>query len=58
MPTGGISLENLADYLALPSVFACGGSFMVSGKLISNGDFDGITEICKKAVEILGGIKA
>lgn len=58
MPTGGISLENLADYLALPSVFACGGSFMVSGNLISSGDFDGITEICKKAVEILGGIKA
>ena len=29
IPTGGIHAGNLADYLALPSVLACGGSWMV-----------------------------
>lgn len=28
MPTGGISAANLADYLALPHVMACGGSWL------------------------------
>ncbi|MBP5269572.1 MAG: bifunctional 4-hydroxy-2-oxoglutarate aldolase/2-dehydro-3-deoxy-phosphogluconate aldolase [Clostridia bacterium] len=28
MPTGGISLSNIKDYLALPQVVCCGGSFM------------------------------
>jgi 2-dehydro-3-deoxyphosphogluconate aldolase/(4S)-4-hydroxy-2-oxoglutarate aldolase len=35
IPTGGISPENLQDYLALPSVVAVGGSWMVSASLVS-----------------------
>lgn len=53
MPTGGINLENLLDYLALPSVFACGGSFMINQKEISSGNFESITEAVKKAVELI-----
>jgi 2-dehydro-3-deoxyphosphogluconate aldolase/(4S)-4-hydroxy-2-oxoglutarate aldolase len=29
IPTGGINLQNLPDYLALPAVVACGGSWLV-----------------------------
>ena len=29
IPTGGINTSNVADYLALSNVFACGGSWMV-----------------------------
>ena len=29
IPTGGVNTSNLADYLALSNVFACGGSWMV-----------------------------
>lgn len=53
MPTGGIGLKNLADYLSCPVICACGGSYMVTADLIDNGKFDEITELCKKSVEIV-----
>lgn len=42
IPTGGITPNNLGDYLALPNVLACGGSWMVSQSLLGQRDFDGI----------------
>lgn len=48
VPTGGVSADNLADYLALPSVRACGGSWMVASSLVHNGQWD---EIAAKAAE-------
>ncbi|MDR0974566.1 MAG: bifunctional 4-hydroxy-2-oxoglutarate aldolase/2-dehydro-3-deoxy-phosphogluconate aldolase [Ruminococcus sp.] len=53
MPTGGIDLENLADYLELQSVFCCGGSFMCSKKLLEEKDYKKIAELSKSAVEIV-----
>lgn len=53
MPTGGISLDNMDSYYALKNVIACGGSFMVTPKLINEGKFDEITSITRKAVEKL-----
>ena len=53
MPTGGISLKNLATYAANPVICACGGSYMVTSDLIDNGRWDEITELCKKSVEIV-----
>ena len=49
IPTGGISAENLPDYLRLPCVHACGGSWMVRSKLISESEFDEITDLAKNA---------
>ena len=53
MPTGGISLKNLAEYAANPIIVACGGSYMCPDKLIEAGAWDEITELCKKSVEIV-----
>ncbi len=53
VPTGGVDLGNLAEYLALPCVAACGGSFMVSDALLSAGDFDKIAELCGRAAGIV-----
>ena len=53
MPTGGISLKNLAEYAACPVICACGGSYMCPDKLISEGKWDEITELCKKSVEVV-----
>lgn len=50
IPTGGISLENLADYLALPNVFACGGSWMVKRSMLEQRDFQGIQDAASQAV--------
>ena len=53
MPTGGISLKNLGEYLSAPVIAACGGSYMVTADLIDNSRWDEITELCKKSVEIV-----
>ena len=53
MPTGGISLKNLAEYSACPVIAACGGSYMCPDKLIAEGKWDEITELCRKSVEIV-----
>ena len=52
MPTGGISVKNAQDYLALSSVIAVGGSWMVAQSLIDGGDFDSIIKLTKEAVEV------
>lgn len=53
MPTGGISLKNLKEYLSAPVIAACGGSYMVAADLIDNQKWYEITELCKKSVEIV-----
>ena len=53
MPTGGVSLKNLKDYISAPVIAACGGSYMVTADLIDNNKWDEITELCKKSIEIV-----
>lgn len=52
MPTGGVSAENLPDYLALSAVVACGGSWLTPADAIAEGDFELITRLAKEAVAI------
>lgn len=52
MPTGGITQQNLADYLKLPCVLACGGSWMVAKDLIAARNFATITELAKAARDL------
>ena len=52
MPTGGVSPENLPDFLALPHVLACGGSWLTPKDAIASGDFDRVTTLAREAVEI------
>lgn len=53
MPTGGISLKNLAEYIAAPVIAACGGSYMVTAELIEGQKWDEITKLCKKSRDIV-----
>jgi len=50
IPTGGINTSNVRDYLDLPNVLACGGSWMVSQKLISSKNFSEIARLTREAV--------
>lgn len=52
MPTGGISPDNLADYLSIPAVLACGGSWLTPADRIAAGDYDAITKLATEAVAI------
>ena len=49
MPTGGIGPDNLGEYLALPNVLACGGSWMVEPGWITDGNFDQVRSACEEA---------
>lgn len=57
MPTGGINAKNINDYLAFNRVIACGGSWMVSGELIKNREFDKICELTREAVMTVHGFE-
>ncbi len=57
MPTGGIGVNNLKDYLSFDKILCCGGSWMVKGDLIRNGEFDKIRELTKEAVELAASIR-
>ena len=52
MPTGGVSAKNLGEYLAVPSVFACGGSWLTPKEAIDAGNYDEITRLAAAAVAI------
>lgn len=52
MPTGGISAGNLAEYLAVPSVLACGGSWLTPKDAIEGRDFARITALAEEAIAI------
>ncbi len=51
MPTGGINVDNICEYLSSSNIVACGGSWMVNPNWIDAGDFDRITQTTKHAVE-------
>ncbi|MGN1316869.1 MAG: bifunctional 4-hydroxy-2-oxoglutarate aldolase/2-dehydro-3-deoxy-phosphogluconate aldolase [Acutalibacteraceae bacterium] len=53
MPTGGISLKNLKEYISAPQIAACGGSYMVTAELIDSQNWAEITELCRQSVEIV-----
>ena len=52
MPTGGIHPGNVRDYLACPSIFACGGSWMVPRDKINAGRFDEIEQLTAQAAAL------
>ncbi|PYG85851.1 2-dehydro-3-deoxyphosphogluconate aldolase/(4S)-4-hydroxy-2-oxoglutarate aldolase [Ruminiclostridium sufflavum DSM 19573] len=57
MPTGGITADNVNDYLSFSKVIACGGSWMVPENLIKQGNFEKITILAREAMESILGFK-
>ncbi len=49
MPTGGVSAANLAEFLAVPAVVACGGSWLTPADAIARGDFAAVTALAADA---------
>jgi 2-dehydro-3-deoxyphosphogluconate aldolase/(4S)-4-hydroxy-2-oxoglutarate aldolase len=50
-PTGGVGLNNLADYLALKQVICVGGSWLVPADAIADRDWARVTKLAKEARE-------
>ena len=57
MPTGGINAKNLEDYLSFDKIICCGGSWMVKGELVKNGEFDKIRELTAEARKLVDSIR-
>ncbi|EKL5292900.1 bifunctional 4-hydroxy-2-oxoglutarate aldolase/2-dehydro-3-deoxy-phosphogluconate aldolase [Vibrio parahaemolyticus] len=53
MPTGGINPANIQDYLAIPRVLACGGTWMVDKKLIEEGNWEELARLTREAVALV-----
>lgn len=52
VPTGGVTERNLADYLGVPGVVACGGTWIAPPDLIAAGRFDEIARRARAARDI------
>ncbi len=49
IPTGGVSTENISEFVASSAIFAVGGSWVCKKADITDGNFDKITQLCKEA---------
>jgi len=48
-PTGGITLETAPQFLALPNVKVCGGSWLTPADAVASGDWARITTLAREA---------
>lgn len=53
MPTGGINLSNVGEYLAVPEIICCGGTWIVPKDALSNGDWATIEKLAGEAAAIV-----
>lgn len=57
VPTGGIGPKNVAAYLAVPAIAACGGSWMCPRDAVGAGDFTTIERLTREAVALVSSIE-
>ena len=55
MPTGGINPANVKDYLAVPEIVACGGTWIVPKDALASNDWDAITQLAADAAALVKG---
>jgi 2-dehydro-3-deoxyphosphogluconate aldolase/(4S)-4-hydroxy-2-oxoglutarate aldolase len=51
-PTGGISLANATEFLALPNVACVGGSWLTPKNKLETGDWSGIERLAREAASL------
>ncbi|MCZ4261159.1 bifunctional 4-hydroxy-2-oxoglutarate aldolase/2-dehydro-3-deoxy-phosphogluconate aldolase [Limimaricola sp. G21655-S1] len=51
-PTGGVSLKNAPEYLALPNTLCVGGSWVAPKDMVNSGDWAGITRLAAQAAQL------
>lgn len=58
MPTGGIGPANLADYLAVPEVACCGGTWVVPKDALAAGDWTAVERLASDAAAVVRRLRA
>ena len=57
MPTGGVNLENLPEFLGSKSIIAAGGTWMVKPALFADGDFSKVEEMTAEAAAVVKKVR-
>lgn len=57
VPTGGIGITNLREYLGFPKVVACGGSWMVKADFIESRNFEAIKSATRHALDMVAEVR-
>ncbi len=57
MPTGGVNAANVEEFLAHPSIIACGGTWMVKPALFADGDFSQVEQQAAEAMAIVRKVR-
>lgn len=57
MPTGGITVENVREYLSQPNVLAVGGTWLCPESAIANEDWSAIEALCRAASQLVHRIR-
>ena len=57
LPTGGVNLTNMEEFISEPYIYAVGGSFVCTSSDISEHRFQDITSKASKAREIITGVR-
>ena len=57
MPTGGVNVDNLEEYLKQPFIFAVGGTWLCSRKAINEERFKDIEDACREACSIVQKVR-
>lgn len=58
VPTGGVGAGDLADYLRVPSVAACGGTWLAKREVLALGQYDEIEELAREAMAIVKSVRS
>ena len=57
MPTGGVNLSNVADYLAVPEIICCGGTWIVPKDALAKGDWAAIEKLASDAAALVKSMR-
>ena len=57
MPTGGVNLSNVKEYLSVPEIVCVGGTWIVPKDALEAGDFSRIEELAAEASKLVGEIR-
>ncbi len=57
MPTGGVNLANVADYLAVPEIVCCGGTWIVPKDALASGDWVAIEKLAADAAALVRSLR-
>ena len=52
IPTGGVDSSTLAEYLSMPNVLACGGSWIANERVLRDGALDELARRAREAAEV------